>query len=295
MKKKVLFKGACTALITPFDKSGNINYFKLKELIEFQISNGINAILILGTTGESPTITLEEREKMIKFCKYEISGRVPLIVGCGSNSTQTAINYLKQAEMLGADGALVVTPYYNKCSQQGLILHYSELAKQTLLPIIVYNVPSRTGLNILPETVLKLSKIKNIVGIKEASGNISQIAKLCHILPKDFAVYSGDDNLTLSMMSLGAVGVVSVSSNAEPEKVSLLCFYALQKDFVNAQKMHKYLFDLSESLFLDVNPICIKTYMNLTGFDVGNTRLPLCLPNAKVVRVLKRTAKKYEN
>ena len=295
MKKKVLFKGACTALITPFDKAGNINYFKVKELIEFQIANGINALLILGTTGESSTITNDERIKLIKFCKYEISGRVPLIVGCGSNSTQTAINYLKQAEMLGADGALVVTPYYNKCSQQGLILHYSELAKQTLLPIIVYNVPSRTGVNILPETAIKLSKIKNIVGIKEASGNMQQIAKLCHILPKGFAVYSGDDNLTLAMISLGAVGVVSVTSNVEPEKVGLLCSYALKNDFINAKRMQDILFDLSEALFLDVNPICIKTYMNLIGFDVGNTRLPLCLPSAKIEKTLKKVAEKYEN
>ena len=181
MRKKTIFKGCCTALVTPFYENGDVNYFKLKELIEFQIASGVDAILILGTTGEAPTITNEERTKIIKFCVFEISGRVPLIVGCGSNSTEIAKKHIKEAEILGADAALVVTPYYNKCSQNGLVLHYKELAKSTKLPIIAYNVPSRTGVNILPETALKLSKITNIVGLKEASGNMTQMVNLCKL------------------------------------------------------------------------------------------------------------------
>ena len=293
--KKTIFKGCCTALITPFYESGEINYFRLKELIEFQIASGVNAILVLGTTGEASTITHEERNKIIKFAKYEIAGRVPLLVGCGSNSTKQAEEYLIEAENLGADAALVVTPYYNKCSQKGLILHYSELAKTTNLPIIVYNVPSRTGVNILPETMVKLSRIKNIVGLKEASGNMQQMINLLHILPKTFPVYSGDDALALPVIFLGAKGVISVTSNAEPEKVSLMCDYALKYDIKNALKLHEYLLNLSNGLFLDVNPICIKTYMNQIGFDVGELRLPLSAPDAKLISKLKALAREYEN
>lgn len=293
--KKCTFKGCCTALVTPFDKSGNINYFSLKRLIEFQIASGVNALLILGTTGESPSISPEERTKIIKFCKAEISGRVPLIVGCGSNSTETAKKYLQEAQTLGADAALVVTPYYNKCSQDGLYFHYKALANSTNLPIILYNVPSRTGVNLLPKTVLRLSKIKNIVGIKEASGNMSQIAELLNILSPKFAVYSGDDILTLPAISIGAKGVISVTSNAEPELVSLLCEFALNGDYFNAKKIYDRLYKLNTALFLDVNPICIKTYMNLLGFDVGKLRLPLSNPNSEVFHKLKQIKREYEN
>ncbi len=295
MRKKNIFKGCCTALVTPFYDDGQVNFFKLKELIEFQIASGVSAILILGTTGEAATITAEERTKIIKFCVYEVSGRVPLIVGCGSNSTEIANKYIKESEILGADAALVVTPYYNKCSQSGLVLHYKEIAKDSTLPIIAYNVPSRTGVNILPETALKLSKIKNIVGLKEASGNMSQMANLCKILPKSFAIYSGDDALTLPSMFLGAKGVISVTSNILPEKVSLMCDYALKGDAINALRLHEYLLNLSNGLFLDVNPICVKAYMNLVGLDVGTSRLPLCAPSKKVMKKLQKLVREYEN
>lgn len=295
MRKKAIFQGCCTALITPFYESGEINYFKLKELIEYQIASGTNAILVLGTTGEAATISKEERIKIIKFCKFEIAGRVPLIVGCGSNSTIGTIKLLTSAEKLGADAGLVVTPYYNKCSQQGLILHYKELTKHTTLPIIVYNVPSRTGVNILPETMQKLAKIKGIVGLKEASSNMMQMAKLLNILPKDFAVYSGDDALCLPAMFLGAKGVISVTSNAYPEKVSLMCEYARIGQYKNALNLHNLLLKLSNALFLDINPICIKTYMNIVGFEVGGLRLPLSNPNKKVYKTLEKVASHYEN
>lgn len=294
MMKNMVFEGCCTALVTPFDEKGQVNYFKLKELIEFQIASGVNAILILGTTGESPCISSEERTKIIKFCKSEISGRIPLIVGCGSNSTEIAKAHLIEAYQLGADAGLVVTPYYNKCSQKGLILHYKELAKTTKLPLIMYNVPSRTGVNILPETAYKLSKIKNIVGIKEASGNMSQLAKICSLVQSDFAVYCGDDSMTLPAMSLGAKGVVSVTSNIEPEKVSLMCNLAQKHDFFNARRIHNSLYKLSEALFFDVNPICIKAYMNLCGFEVGGVRLPLSSTNKKVLNKLIKLKREYE-
>lgn len=293
--KKCIFKGCCTALVTPFDKSGNINYFSLKRLIEFQIASGINALLILGTTGESSTISAEERRKIIKFCKAEILGRVPLIVGCGSNNTLTALSYLKEAEELGVDGALVVTPYYNKCSQEGAYQHFKYLAKSTNIPIILYNVPSRTGFNLLPKTVHKLSKIKNIVAIKEASGNISQITELLYLLSNSFSVYSGDDGMTIPAMSIGAKGVISVSSNAEPELVSIMCDYAINGDYFNANKINERLFKLNRALFLDVNPICIKTYLNLLGFDIGDVRLPLSKPNSDVINKLKQIKREYEN
>ena len=188
----MIFDGSAVALVTPFNKAGEVNYFMLKRLIDFQISNGTSAIVILGTTGESATITATEREKIIKFCVCMVGKRIPVIVGCGSNSTKQAVNFTFQAKNLGADAALIVSPYYNKCNQNGIFEHYRKIASETKFPIIVYNVPSRTGINILPETVLKLSKLKYIVGIKEASGNFAQISRLLHILSQDFDLFTYD-------------------------------------------------------------------------------------------------------
>lgn len=291
----MIFEGSGVALVTPFNEKNEIDYMMLKKLIEYQISNGTNAIVILGTTGESSTITVAEREKIIKFCVYIVNGLVPVIVGTGSNSTETAISLTMQAKRLGADGALVVTPYYNKCNQTGLFEHYKKIALKTRFPIIIYNVPSRTGVNILPETVLKLSKINNIVGIKEASGNLGQISKLIHILPEDFPVYSGDDNLTLPLLSLGARGVISVTANAYPNFVSLLCKYMKKMDLQNAKNINEKLYEVNSALFLDVNPICIKAYMKLLGFDVGKPRLPLTFASNEIIKKLKEVKNKYEN
>ena len=291
----MLFCGSGVALVTPFNNKGEVDYFELKNLISFQIASGTQALIILGTTGESPTISFEEREKIIKFVVCETSHRIPVIVGTGSNSTQSAIKLARQAESLGADGILVVSPYYNKANQDGIFKHYKAIAKSTRLPIILYNVPSRTGVNILPETVLKLSKIKNIVGIKEASGNLSQIAEICKRVPRSFAVYSGDDLLTLPILSLGAHGVISVTANAEPEKVQMLCNYAKNQDFFNAKRMHEYLFNLNKALFFDVNPICIKYYLHLKGFNVGKPRLPLTIPSTDIQNKLKEVFKQYES
>ena len=291
----MLFCGSGVALVTPFNNKGEVDYFELKNLISFQIASGTQALIILGTTGESPTISFEEREKIIKFVVCETSHRIPVIVGTGSNSTQSAIKLAKQAESLGADGLLVVSPYYNKSNQEGIVLHYKAIAKSTKLPIILYNVPSRTGVNILPETVLKLSKIKNILGIKEASGNLSQIAEICKKVSRSFAVYSGDDLLTLPILSLGAHGVISVTANAAPEKVQMLCNHAKNQDYFNARRLHEYLFNLNKALFYDVNPICIKYYLSLKGFNVGKPRLPLTTPSTDTKNKLKEVFNQYES
>ncbi|MBP3581957.1 MAG: 4-hydroxy-tetrahydrodipicolinate synthase [Clostridia bacterium] len=291
----MVFEGSAVALITPFYKNGQVNYYTLKELIEFQIANNTKAIVILGTTGEASTITFEEREKIIKFSASIINKRVPLIVGTGSNDTKRAIFLTKQAEKLGADTALVVTPFYNKCNQEGLFIHYKRVAESVKIPIILYNVPSRTGVNILPETVLKLSKIKNISGIKEASGNFCQISKLINILPKNFAVYSGDDSLNLPIYALGGKGTISVTANCYPEKVSLLYYYASINDYGNARLISDFLFKINEALFYDVNPICVKHYLSLMSFNVGAPRLPLSQANDSIKKKLLEVFKFYEN
>lgn len=291
----MIFKGSAVALVTPFGSRGEINFYELKKLIEFQIASRIKAIVILGTTGESATISQDERSKIIKFCLGQVSGRVPVIVGTGSNCTETAVKQTKEAEKLGANGVLVVTPYYNKTSQEGLYFHYKKIAKSTKLPIIIYNVPSRTGVNILPETILKLTKIKNIVGLKDAGGNVTQSMKLLDVMPKNFALYSGDDALTFPLMAMGYHGVISVTANAYPALVSSMCDSILDRNYENALRIHKFLYKINTSLFLDVNPICVKFYLKLLGRDVGKPRLPLTEPSREVKKTLIGVKKDYEN
>ena len=290
----MIFRGSAVALVTPFYKNGQVNYYELKKLIEFQIASGTKAIVILGTTGESATINGFERTKIIRFCVGQISGRIPLIVGTGSNSTETAKRQTKEAEQLGADAVLIVTPYYNKTSQEGLFLHYKQIAKHTKLPIIIYNVPSRTGLSISTDTIIKLSKIKNIVGLKDASGNLTQTIQLLPQVKKGFAIYSGDDLLCFAMMCLGAVGVISVTANAYPNLVATMCNDILEKNYQNALRIHNHLTKISTNLFLEVNPICIKFYMNKLGINVGEPRLPLTLPSKENQKKLIETIKDYE-
>ena len=291
----MIFQGSAVALVTPFNSKNEVNFYELHKLIEFQIASGTKALVILGTTGESSVISADERTKIIRFCVKLVNKRIPVIIGTGSNSTETAINQTKEAEILGADGALIVTPYYNKTSQDGLYLHYKSIAKETKLPIIIYNVPSRTGMTISPETVKKLSKIKNIVGIKDSSGNFNETTKLFSILPKNFAIYSGDDNLTYPMMCLGAKGVISVTANAYPNLVSTMCDSLLNRDYTNALRLHKHLYNISTGLFLDVNPICIKYYLNLLNRNVGSPRPPLTQPSKTVKQKLERLKNFYEN
>lgn len=234
--KKILFEGCATAIATPFNESG-VNYEEFGRLIDFQIEQGIDALVVCGTTGESATMTDSERKETFSFAVKKVNGQVPVIIGTGSNCTATAIELTKYAKSVGADGALVVTPYYNKCTQAGLIEHYKAIASATSLPIIMYSVPSRTGVNILPKTCLELSKISNIVAIKEASGNLSQVAEISALCGDDLTIYSGNDDQILPVLSVGGKGVISVLSNVAPNKTSKMVHDYLNGNFEDAKKV----------------------------------------------------------
>lgn len=276
--KKLLFKGAGSAIPTPFDENG-VNIKELKKFLKFQIENKIDALIVCGTTGESSTMTREEKIEVIK-CALEVSnGKVPIIAGTGSNNTKEAVEMSKIAEDLGVDGVLLVTPYYNKTTQDGLIAHYKLIADNINIPIILYNIPSRTGLNINPETCLELSKINNIIAIKEASGNISQVAQIAHLCGDNLHIYSGNDDQTIPICSLGGLGVISVLSNIEPEYTHNMVWSFLNEEFDIAKKMQLDAIPLINALFSEVNPIPIKTALNKIGFSFGVPRLPLLKMN----------------
>lgn len=272
--KKVLFKGAGTAIATPFDENG-VNIEEFKRLIEFQIEEGIDAIIVCGTTGESSTMTKEEKIAAIECAVKTSNGRVPIIAGTGSNNTAQAIEMSKIAESLGVDGLLLVTPYYNKTTQKGLIAHYTAIAKEVNLPIILYSVPSRTGVNIAPETCLELSKIDNIVAIKEASGDLSQIAKIAHLCGDNLNIYSGNDDQILPILSLGGLGVISVLSNVKPKYTHEMIQNFFDGNIKEASKMQLDAIPLINTLFAEVNPIPVKAALNIIGYDFGKPRLPL--------------------
>ena len=272
--KKILFKGAGSAIPTPFDKNG-VNIRELKRFLKFQIDNKIDALIVCGTTGESSTMTRDEKIEVIK-CALEVSnGKLPIIAGTGSNNTKEAIEMSKIAESLGVDAVLLVTPYYNKTTQAGLIAHYKLIADNINIPIILYNVPSRTGVNINPETCLELSKISNIVAIKEASGNISQVAQIANLCGDNLHIYSGNDDQIIPICSLGGLGVISVLSNIEPEYTHNMVWSFLNEDFDIAKKMQLDAISLINALFSEVNPIPIKCALNEIGFNFGSPRLPL--------------------
>lgn len=273
--KKVIFKGAAVALVTPMNEDGSVNYNKLKELVDQQIEGGTDAIVACGTTGEAATLDLDEHIEVIRKTVEFAAGRVPVIAGAGSNDTAFAIKTVELAEEAGVDGLLVVTPYYNKTSQAGLIAHFTKIAEATSLPIILYNVPSRTGVNIKPETYKELSKIKNIVATKEASGDISAVAKIAHLCGDDLMIYSGNDDQIVPIMSLGGIGVISVLSNVCPKETHDICQYALDGDFKAAAALQVKYLPLIDVLFSDVNPIPVKEAFNIMGYEVGECRLPL--------------------
>lgn len=272
--KKILFNGCCTAIATPFSNDG-INFEEFKKLIEFQISNGVNAIVVCGTTGESSTMTMQERIDTIKCAVETSKGRIPIIAGTGSNNTFQAIQMSKEAEKLGVDGLLIVTPYYNKTTQNGLIAHYSAIAQEVSLPIIMYNVPGRTGLNILPKTCLELSKIDNIVAIKEASGNLSQVAEIAHLCRDNLTIYSGNDDQILPILSLSGKGVISVLSNVKPKLVCDMIDNFFKGNINKAISLQLDSIPLIKALFCEVNPIPVKSALSIIGFDFKNIRLPL--------------------
>ncbi|HIT66386.1 MAG TPA: 4-hydroxy-tetrahydrodipicolinate synthase [Candidatus Merdisoma merdipullorum] len=271
-----IFKGSAVAIITPFQENGEINFPKLAEILDDQIANHTDAIVICGTTGESSTLTHEEHLEAIRFTIEHVAGRVPVIAGTGSNCTETAIYLSKEAEKYGADALLIVTPYYNKATQKGLIAHYTAIAEAVNLPIIMYNVPSRTGCNILPETAAYLAKnVKNIVGIKEASGNISQVAKLMQLAGGEIELYSGNDDQVVPLLALGGLGVISVLSNVAPQQTHDMVMKFLEGDVAGSREIQLKALPLVDALFCEVNPIPVKAAMNLMGWNVGPLRMPL--------------------
>lgn len=273
--KNTIFTGAGVAIVTPMNQDGSINFDKLGELIDFNIDNGTDAIIICGTTGESATMSDEEHIECIRYAVEKVNKRVPVVAGTGSNHTEYAVNLSKKAEELGADALLVVTPYYNKTSQHGLIKHFTSIAEAVDLPIILYNVPSRTGVNITPETCFELSKIDNIVAVKEASGNISQVAKIAALCGDNLDIYSGNDDQIIPIMSLGGKGVISVLSNCMPFETHEICQLCLDNNYGEARKKANRILGFTNALFCDVNPVPVKEALNIMGFKAGPCRLPL--------------------
>lgn len=291
--KQPIFTGAGVAIITPFTKEGKVNYPALKTILEYQIAHGTDAIIICGTTGESATLSHEEHTEAIRFTVETVAHRIPVIAGTGSNDTAYALHLSNEAEKIGVDGLLMVTPYYNKASQAGLIKHYTYLADRVSTPIIIYNVPSRTGCDVKPETYAELSKHKMIYAAKEASGNISSIAKTISLCEKDFTIYSGNDDQITAIMSLGGKGVISVLSNVAPQVAHDIAASALAGDFEQSRKLQIEYLELCNALFMDVNPIPVKQAMNMMGFDAGPLRMPLCEMNEANTAKLKAVMEKY--
>lgn len=287
-----LFKGSGVAIVTPFKEDG-IDYKKLEELIEWHIEEKTDAIIICGTTGESATMTDEERRKAIKFTVDTVNNRIPVVAGTGSNNTKYSVELSKYAEKVGADSLLVVTPYYNKSTEKGLIEHYEAIADNVNIPIIIYNVPGRTGLNILPKTIYELSKHPNIKGVKEASGDIAQVTEIARLCPDNFYIYSGNDDMIVPLLSVGGVGVISVVANILPKDTHDMVYSYLNGDFEKAKKLQLDMKPLIDALFIEVNPIPVKEAMNLLGMEVGPTRLPLTSMTEDTREVLKREIKNY--
>lgn len=284
--KKILFKGCGTAISTPFDENG-VNFKEFEKLVENQIQNKVDAIIVCGTTGEASTMTTDEKLDTIKCAVKTSTGRIPIIAGTGGNNTKQVIEYSKQVEKLGVDGLLIVTPYYNKCTQNGLIEHYKEIAKNVSLPIILYSVPSRTGVNIEPKTCLELSKIENIVAIKEASGNLSQVAEIAHLCGDNLNIYSGNDDQIVPILSLGGIGVISVLSHVLPEYTHNMVYNFLNGDIKKATKMQLDVIPLIKALFSEVNPIPVKAALNILGYNYGISRLPLTKMSTEKEEILK--------
>ena len=289
-----IFTGSGVALITPISSDGTVNYKVLEELLEFHIANGTDAIIACGTTGEAATLTEEEHCEVLTFVAEKVNGRIPVIAGTGSNDTKTAVMLSRQAQKVGYDAVLTVTPYYNKTSQAGLVKHFNVIADSIDLPVILYNVPSRTGCNIKPKTYAELCKHPNIRAAKEASGDISQVALIRSLCGDQLDIYSGNDDQTVPFMSLGALGVISVFANICPKEMHRICQLCLDNNFAEAQKLHFHYLELMNIMFSDVNPIPIKTAMNLYGFDAGECKLPLVPMSVAGYHDLKDCLAKYD-
>ena len=292
--KKTIFQGSGVAIVTPMNSDGSINYDVFGDIIEFQINNKTDSIIVCGTTGESATLNHEEHCSVIQYCVEKVNGRVPVIAGTGSNDTRYALELSLEAQKLGVDALLSVTPYYNKTSQNGLIKHYNYIADGVDLPIILYNVPSRTGCNIKPETYLELSKHPNIVGIKEANGDISSVVKTISLCRDSVDIYSGNDEQAVPIMSVGGKGVISVFANICPEVSHDMCDKFLNGDTKGSAKIQIEYYELVSALFCDVNPIPVKAAMNILGFDCGSCRMPLDVLSGSNFEKLKNTMQKYK-
>lgn len=289
-----VFKGAGVAIVTPFHKDGSINFERFADLIEFQINNSTDAIIVCGTTGEASTMSHEEHLSAIEFCVKQVAGRVPVVAGTGSNCTETAIYLSKEAEKMGADGLLLVSPYYNKATQNGLYTHFKAIADSVKIPVILYNIQGRTGVNITPDTIVRLWRdVENIVGVKEASGNISQIAKILQLANGEIDVYSGNDDQIVPILSLGGKGVISVLSNVAPYETHRMCQLYFDGDVVESAKEQLRALPLCDALFCEVNPIPVKAALNMMGMEAGPLRLPLTEMEDAHKEVLRKAMTEY--
>lgn len=285
-----MFHGSFTAIVTPL-KNGKIDRDGLKDLIEFQIANGIDGIVPCGTTGESATLTTKEHNQVVDLTVQIVNGRIHVIAGTGSNSTDEAVELTRHAKKAGANAALLITPYYNKPTQEGLYQHFKKIAEEVDIPIILYNVPGRTSVNMLPETTARLAEIKNIVGIKEATGSLQQVSETIKLCGDDFSVISGDDSNTLPIIAAGGKGVISVTANIAPGKIAALCKACLDGNFTKARKLHYELLDLNNIMFIETNPVPVKTSLSLMGKITGELRLPLTPMNNSNLSKLKDVLK----
>ncbi len=283
----MLFKGSAVAIVTPFTEDGKVNFDKFGELLEFQIGNGTDAIVVCGTTGEATTMTTEEQLALIKYAVEKVNKRIPVIAGSGSNNTMHSVFMSQECEKLGVDGLLVITPYYNKANKAGLKRHFETIAASVRLPIILYNVPGRTCVNISPSLIAELAKIDNIVAVKEASGDLGQVAEIASLVPDDFAIYSGNDDTIVPLLSLGGHGVISVLANICPQETHDMVAKFLDGDVQGSKELQLKLDALIAALFIEVNPVPVKTALNLVGYGVGDFRLPLAEMEEKNLSVLR--------
>lgn len=290
--KQPIFTGSAAAIVTPFKENG-VDLESLGNLLDFQLEHGTDAIVVCGTTGEASTMTYQERAETIAFCVRHVGGRVPVIAGSGSNSTENAVTLSREAERQGADGLLVVTPYYNKATQAGLLRHYRTIADAVSLPIILYSVPSRTGVAIAPETYAALAQHPNIIGVKEASGNLGNVQRTRALCPEDFTIWSGNDDETVPICALGGKGVISVAANLLPAEMHRLTQLCLKNDFAAAGKLQVHLKEFCDAMFCEVNPIPVKTALGLLGWRVGELRSPMCPPSPENLARIKDVLAKY--
>lgn len=291
--KKTLFTGAGVAIVTPFNNDGSVNYDSLGNLVDFQVENNIDSIIVCGTTGEASTLTDDEQIETVKFVVDRVNKKVPVIAGAGSNDTAHGMKLCKQCENAGADGLLIITPYYNKTTQKGIVKYYEDMASASDLPIIMYSLAGRTGLNVEPATVASIAKIENIVGIKEASGNIAQVANIAYLTQGDIDIYSGNDDMIIPLLSLGGKGVISVLANILPQYTHDMVVSYLNGDVKKGTKLQLDCFNLVKNLFSEVNPIPVKTALNLMGYNVGGFRAPLLEMEEQNMANLKQAMKEF--